>query len=150
MPSSRFAVAVHILSGLAIHEGEPLTSEVIARSAHTNPAVIRRILSMLNRAGLSTSQLGQGGGALLARPAENITLLDVYRAVENQPLFPLHRASPDQDCVVGRHIQASLQPALGRAVQAMETELDKTTVADMVRDITERSYATAAPRRRRA
>lgn len=141
--SSRFAVAVHILSGLAIHEGETLTSETIAKSAHTNPAVIRRLLSMLNRANLSYSQMGQGGGARLARPAEEITLLDVYRAVETTPLFALHRASPDQDCVVGRHIQVSLQSPLGRAISALEAELARTTIADIARDICQRSHAPA-------
>lgn len=148
--SSRFAVAVHILSGLAIHEGEVLTSETIAKSAHTNPAVIRRLLSMLNRAGLSYSQLGQGGGSRLARPANDITLLDVYRAVETAPVFALHRASPDQDCIIGRHIQVSLQPTLGRAVSAMEAELAGTTIADIAADISQRSHAPATTPRRAA
>ena len=51
--SSRLAVAVHTLATLALHKGEPVRSEVIAKSASTNPAVIRRLLSMLNAAGLS-------------------------------------------------------------------------------------------------
>ena len=102
--SSRLAVAVHTLATLALHKGEPVRSEVIAKSASTNPAVIRRLLSMLNAAGLSQSQLGQGGGSLLAQPPEAISLLDVYKAVENEQLFALHRtdfetvvqpASPD-------------------------------------------------------
>lgn len=143
--SSRFAVAVHILSGLAIHAGEPLPSEVIAKSAHTNPAVIRRILSMLNRAGLTTAQLGQGGGALLLRPPATITLIEVYRIVENQALFALHRARPDQNCMVGRYIQESLQPPLDRAIGALEGELGKTTIADIVADIKRRSAAEAKP-----
>lgn len=146
--SSRFTVAVHILSGLAIHQDQPLTSETIAASAHTNSAVIRRLQSMLGQAGLSYSRLGQGGGALLARPPETINLLDVYRAVENQPLFAMHRASPSEDCVVGRHIQDSLRPALGRAVSAFENELAKTTIADIVEDIRNRSHVDTRPKRR--
>ncbi len=136
--SSRFAVAVHILAGLATHEGEPLPSEVIAKSASTNPAVIRRILSMLNDAGFSRSQLGQGGGALLAKPAESISLLDVYRVVEKDHLFALHRTRPDQDCVVGRHIQPVLQSTLDRAIDAMEAELERVTIADVARHIARR------------
>src|SRR3712207_248133 len=64
--SSRFAVAVHILTLLADAGGEPVTSEYIAASVNTNPSLIRRLLSALARAGLTTSQLGTGGGALLA------------------------------------------------------------------------------------
>jgi Rrf2 family protein len=139
MPTStRFAVAVHILAGLATHEGEPLPSEVLARSASTNPAVIRRILSMLNEAGFSRSQLGQGGGALLAKPADSITLLDVYRVVEKDCLFALHRTKPDEDCMVGRHIQPVLQATLDRAMDALEAELERVTVADVARNIARR------------
>ncbi|MGC4060831.1 MAG: Rrf2 family transcriptional regulator [Aquabacterium sp.] len=133
--SSRFAVAVHILSGLTMHEGEPLASDVVAKSASTNPAVIRRLVSMLNEAGFSRSVLGQGGGAVLAKPAKEITLLDVFRAVETEDLFALHRETPDQECVVGRYIQPTLQRTLDKALSAMAAELNKVTIADVVRDI---------------
>jgi Rrf2 family protein len=136
--SSRFAVAVHILTSLTIHEGEAVPSEVIAKSASTNPAVIRRILSMLNAAGFARSQLGQGGGALLARPAGSITLLDVYSAVESDALFALHRTLPDPGCVVGRHIQPVLQATMDKAIAAMRAELGKVTVADVARGIARR------------
>jgi Rrf2 family protein len=133
--SSRFAVAVHILSGLTMHDGEPLASDVVAKSASTNPAVIRRLVSMLNEAGLSRSVLGQGGGAILAKPAKEITLLDVFRAVESEELFALHREKPDQECVVGRYIQPALRRTIDKALSAMEAELNKVTIADVVRDI---------------
>lgn len=136
--SSRFAVAVHILAGLATHAGTPLPSEVIAKSASTNPAVIRRLLSMLNAAGFSYSQLGKGGGALIARPAETITLLDVYRAVEADDLFALHRTRPDEECVVGRHIQPVLKGTMDKALSALYGELDKVTIADVARSIARR------------
>jgi len=142
--SSRFAVAVHILATLAMHKDQPVPSELIAKSASTNPAVIRRLLSMLNAAGFSQSQLGQGGGALLARPPETISLLDVYRAVENERLFALHRTEPDQDCPVGRHIQPVLQSTIGRALTALEDELAKVTIADVARDIRKMARRTAS------
>src|ERR1700737_2351834 len=63
MPTStRFVVAVHTL---AINSGPPMRSQDIASSANTNPTVIRSLLSRLSEAGLTTSQLGTGGGALL-------------------------------------------------------------------------------------
>ncbi|VBQ85369.1 BadM/Rrf2 family transcriptional regulator [Burkholderia pseudomallei] len=43
--SSRFAFAVHVLALLSLQEGVPLSSEVIAGSVNTNPALIRRLLS---------------------------------------------------------------------------------------------------------
>jgi Rrf2 family protein len=131
--SSRFAVSVHILALLDSGEGEPLTSEYIAGSVNTNPAVVRRILSRLARAGLTTSRLGAGGGSLLARPAAEITLRDVYRAVECEgPLFALHHEEPNHACPVGRNIQAVLERATGAAQEALEDALGERTVADVM------------------
>lgn len=137
--SSRFAVAVHILAGLASHRNEPMKSEVIAKSASTNPAVIRRITSVLNSAGITRSQLGVGGGTLLAKPPEQISLLDVYQVVESERLFALHRTEPAQDCAVGRYIQPVLTTSLDTAVAALETELAKVTIADIAGEISRRA-----------
>lgn len=130
--STRFAVAIHILAGIALHRGEAVRSEDLARSVNTNSTVVRRILGLLADAGLSRSQLGQGGGALLAKPASKITLLDIYRAVEEPGYFSLHRSEPDQDCYLGRHILPILGTEFERLTQTLETELEKTTLADMV------------------
>jgi Rrf2 family protein len=137
--SSRFAVAVHILTALALNEGRPVRSEQIARSAATHPVVIRRLLQALNEAGLTRSQLGQGGGALLARTVDQITLLDVFRATEEGALFALHRGEPDPHCIVGRNIQAVLRAATARAEAALGRELAGTTLADVAREIRSRA-----------
>lgn len=133
--SSRFVVAVHILTALAVSDGKPLRSEDIAFSANTGPVVIRSLLSRLGHAGLVTSQLGAGGGALLAKPADRIRLLDIYEAVEDTKLFTLHRTPPCASCAVGGHIQAALQPVLDRARQAMERELAQVTLEQIARDV---------------
>ena len=81
--SSRFSVAVHVLSLLALPEqdGVLLTSERMAGSVNTNPVVIRRILGQLKKAGLVEVRPASGGTFLTRQPAA-ITLLEVYRAVE--------------------------------------------------------------------
>lgn len=132
MPTStRFAVAVHILTALAVGDGKPMRSEDLAYSANTGAVVIRGLLSRLSEAGLTRSQLGAGGGTMLAKPAKKIRLLDVYVAVEDTELFSLHRTPPCESCAVGGNILAALQPALARARGAMEDELAKTTIADI-------------------
>jgi Rrf2 family protein len=136
--SSRFAVAVHILTLLAQGGGEPVTSEYIAGSVNTNPSLIRRLLSALARAGLTTSQMGTGGGALLARSAGEITLLDVYRAVDEGEVFGMHREPPNPNCPVGRNIQAELQLRFDSAARALEAELGHTTIAQMLTGVSER------------
>ena len=136
--NSRFALAVHILTMLAGSRGEPVTSERIAASVNTNPSFIRRLLSTLSRAGLTTSQLGTGGGALLARPAGEVTLLDVYRAVDEGEVFGMHREQPDPGCAVGRNIQAELRIRMDAATRALEAELARTTLAELAGGISRR------------
>jgi Rrf2 family protein len=137
--SSRFVVALHILTLLETEGGRPVTSAYIAGSVNTNPGVIRRLLSTLARAGLVTSRLGAGGGALLAKPARQIRLLDVYRAVESADLFALHRSPPNPQCPVGKNIQPALSGMLRRAERALEGELGHVTVAQVVRSVTGRA-----------
>ncbi len=141
--NSRFAVAVHILTLIARSEGQPVTSEYIAGSVNTNPSLVRRLLSQMTRAGLTTAQMGAGGGALLARPAAQITLRDVYRAVDEGELFGLHPERPNPACPVGRNIQAMLETRFDVARRAMEAELDRTTIADAAAEVDERDESAA-------
>jgi len=133
--NSRFAVAAHILTLLYESDGEPVASDRIAGSVNTNPVVIRRLLSALNRAGLTTGRLGAGGGATLARPGAAITLLDVHRAVGDGDLFGKHPQGPNPACLVGRHIQATLDAATAAAARALEGELARYTIAGIVDDV---------------
>jgi len=133
--STRFAVAVHALTALAVNDGRPVRSEDLARSASTNPTVIRSLLCRLADAGFTTARLGAGGGALLARPAARIRLLDVYRAVEDSEVFSLPRRPPDETCPIGKHIHEAMQPTLIRARTALEDELAKVTIADIAQEI---------------
>jgi Rrf2 family protein len=135
MTSSRFAVAVHMLTLLEHEQGRPVTSAYIAGSVHTNPGVVRRLLAQLGRAGLVQARLGAGGGTVLARPAARIRLVEVYRAVESGGLFAMHRSLPNQHCPVGRHIQATLSEVIGRAERALERELGDVTLADVARSV---------------
>ncbi|MNL20391.1 putative HTH-type transcriptional regulator YwnA [compost metagenome] len=139
--SSRFAVAVHILTLLQQSGGEPLTSDYIAGSVNTNPAVVRRLLSLLAQAGLTTSRLGAGGGALLARPAEAITLLEVYQAVEDGHLFAMHHEAPNPLCLVGRNIQGALERTIDAAQRALEAELAGKTIAGVLDEVLVREQA---------
>ena len=136
--NTRFAVATHILTILQTQGGIPATSDMIASSVNTNPSLIRRLLSQLARAGLTTSQMGSGGGALLARAADEITLLDVSRAVdEDTDLIPLHEA-PNPRCPVGRNIQTVLEKRINAAQRALYAELARTTIADLAGDVARR------------
>ena len=141
MTSSRFAVAVHLMAlamlAQAEAEGELLTSERMAESVCTNPVVVRRILGALRNAGLVASQPGPGGGWRLTRAPERITLRDVYRAVDPEPLLALPHQPASASCPVGRHMRQTLEGVFHAAAEAMERKLAEVTVADVLATVLE-------------
>jgi DNA-binding IscR family transcriptional regulator len=69
---------------------------------------------------------------MLARLARRITLGDVYRAVEPSQLFGATRNDPNPLCPVGRCVQAVVRGHMKRFGAALEGEMDKVTVADVL------------------
>lgn len=138
--NTRFAVATHILAYLAHAEGQPVSSEVLASSAGTHPVVVRRLVSTLREAGLVQSQRGAGGGTLLARPATDISLLDVFRAMqETEPdLFQISSTNPNSHCDLGRVMQETLEGLFGPAIEAMRAALSAVSVAQVTQELAQR------------
>jgi Rrf2 family protein len=116
--NSQFSMAVHVLTVLARYRDEKVKSETVAGSVNTNPVVIRRLLGQLAQANLVESQTGAAGGTRLARCPKDITLAEIYKAVSCGEVFALHGKSPNQDCPVGRNIEAVLC--------RLQKEIDKT------------------------
>lgn len=79
--SVKLSHAVHILVFIYTSEGEPVSSDKIAESIHTNPGCVRQIMSALRKVELIKSVVGHPKPELAKRP-EDISLLDVYKAVE--------------------------------------------------------------------
>lgn len=137
--STRFTVALHILTLLASSGEGPLTSEYIAGSVNTNPVIVRRLLGLLRVKGFVTSQPGNGGGWRLVKNPDSITLLDVRRAVNEGSPFSMHTKQPNPACPVGRNIQAALSGLYSHAERAMEAELAQTTIEYLVRSVRARA-----------
>lgn len=130
--STRFSIAVHTLSLIATSPND-CTGDFIAGSVNTNPVVIRRIMGMLKKAGLVDVRPGVGGASLLKDPGQ-ITLLDIYRAVnvtEENQLFRIHD-NPNFACPVGRNIERVLQAELRDAQSVMEQRLAQTTLGQLI------------------
>jgi Rrf2 family protein len=137
--SSRFTVAVHILALLALEKNVLCTSEWIARSVNTNPVVVRRVIGKLKKAGLVEVRPGTGG-AFLAKDIEEITLLDIYRAVEvvgEGELFQFHE-HPNPHCPVGANIQSVLEMILLRAQTAMEQVFEEIRLKEFVTSLAQK------------
>ncbi len=134
--SSRFTIAVHIFMCIHIFEKDhKITSDFLADSIQVNPVVIRRLLSQLKAAGLVRVQRGSGG-ASVAKPLDQITFLDIYRAVdcvEEGALFHFHE-NPNPNCPVGRNVHRVLDGRLKQIQDAMEREMAGITLESVMKD----------------
>ena len=132
--TSKFTVAVHILTCIEVFGGQMrVTSEFLSGSTGVNAVIIRNVLGLLREAGIVETRQGSGG-AHLTRSLDEITLYDIYLAVEcidDDGLFRFHE-NPNAQCPVGRNIHKVMDSRLAAAQTAMENELKNTTLADIV------------------
>ncbi|WP_430481949.1 Rrf2 family transcriptional regulator [Rossellomorea marisflavi] len=129
MINTRLSVAIHIMSLVAMDPKQ--SSDQIAQSVTTNPVVIRRLSGDLKKAGLLTSQAGLPGFNLTRDP-KDITLLDIYKAVNmEKELFSIHD-KPNPKCPVGKRIQGTLDETFRSVQTAMENELNEQTLKDIM------------------
>jgi len=130
--NTRMASAVQILCVIAYAGRPATTAEVIARSLTTNPVVVRRMLKSMENQGLVTIRPGKDGGVQLARPPGQITLDEIYQAIEaDTGIFAL-RPAENPKCPVDRRMRDLLTPILGATNQAVQATLRRTTLASLV------------------
>ena len=87
--------AVRAAVELAAHGDAPLSAERIAEAQQIPANFLENILHDLRRAGIVESRRGAAGGYLLARPAKEVVIADIVRAVEG-PLASVRGISPDR------------------------------------------------------
>lgn len=133
--NAKLSTALHVLFYLNQNRDRVWTSDTIAGSINTNPVVIRRLLGALKKAGLVKVVSGKHGGYQLARPADRITTFDVFRAVQDRPLFDLNPNEPDGDCPVGRHVGPCLQGFYDQLEGALEREMKAKTLQQLMSEI---------------
>ncbi|MBQ6582443.1 MAG: Rrf2 family transcriptional regulator [Mogibacterium sp.] len=135
--TSRFTIAVHIITAIDyFREAERVNSEFLAGSAGVNPVIVRTVIGMLREAGILETKRGSRG-AELKKPLDQITFYDIYQAVdsvnETEGLFHFHE-QPSPECPVGRNIHKAMDSKLRAVQDAMEEEMRRITLADVVRD----------------
>ena len=134
--NTQFSIATHLLVGLACGcSKEGTTSAHLAASVNTSPSFVRRVLSRLSRAGLVKTATGKAGSCWLARDAKNISLLDIYKAVEAPKAFAIHTYTEQKSCNVSCHIKHALDKALDKTQNAMESTLGKISLAQIVSEV---------------
>lgn len=132
--STRFSDAIHILAYINIYQNTKLSSENIAASVMTSPVVVRRIMGALQKASLITTTHGSPNPRLAKDPGQ-ISLLDVYYAVEgHKQLFNVDPKTNPQ-CIVGGNIQKVLGTYYQETQNAAMGRLARITIDDVISDI---------------
>ena len=119
-----FVLALHIMGFLTAAQGTALSSQVLADTFGTSAVVVRRLLLKLSRAGLVVSQRGVGGGTVLARDPQHLSLRDVYEAVMDDEVQVLPRYPTDQHgpaMVLGSYINELLVAAEEELLQKLDS-----------------------------
>lgn len=128
--SKKFPIAVHSLLIMAQFEDtRKTTSAMIAQSTGANAVIIRNIFLSLKEHGLIQSATGKNGGVRLARASKDISLWDVYSAVETDDIdeiFKFHEGS--SSCAVGKNIYGLMRPHMDDALAAMRRELQDISI----------------------
>jgi Rrf2 family protein len=127
--NTRFATGVHALALLASEPDALQTSDDVAGRLNINPVVIRRVFSLLHRAGLVESHKGPHGGSKLSRNARAISLADIYIALDGGELFHTAPFAGQQTAKVG----AALEKAFRSAESALREELSRTSLSQLVK-----------------
>ena len=136
--NTQFSIAVHVLAAIAHYE-RAFTSEVLAGSVNANPVFVKRILVKLSKAKLAKTTVGKSGGYDLARSPKSISLLDIYAAVNPPSAFAIHTYPKSKGCVVSCNIKEVMSDVLLGTQEAVERDLRRTTLADVVSKIRSKS-----------
>lgn len=125
--SAKSDYSIRALAELAAEGGGPCKVSDVAYRQGISPRFLQNLLLQLRRRGLVHSQRGTDGGYRLARPAEAITLADVFRAIDG-PLADVRGERPEDLDYPG----AAVLPEVWMAVRvSMRRILEEVTVADV-------------------
>ena len=121
--------AVRLMVEVAAHSGESVTTAQIAERQAMPYQFLRKVAQALAAKGLLASERGGKGGLTLARPAEQISVLDILQALD---LPPINDCAVDPDDCVRREICA-VYPVWFEAQREMERVLGGTALSKLVR-----------------
>ncbi|WGN90401.1 Rrf2 family transcriptional regulator [Ligilactobacillus faecis] len=136
--SYKLSDALHIMTYIDLYPDGDLSSAAIANSIEANPSVVRGTMARLKKAGLLNNQPGVAK-ASLARPAEEISMLEVYQAIaDNTDLLHVDPHT-NPKCPVGANIQATLEEKYELIQQAAEAQMAQISLASISASLSKRA-----------
>lgn len=128
--NSRLSLSLHTLCHMAGNPDRVRTSSDIAEHAGTNPVVVRRVLGKLREAGLLTSEKGHAGGWRLARQPHDITLADVYLALDER-MVATEETSDASTCSVEHALHERVSGVLEEIEENLVRRLSETSISEV-------------------
>ena len=133
--NTQFSIAVHLMIALGFNGEQQATSGKLASSVNTSPSFVRRILAKLSKANLVSTTTGKSCSCLLAKKPEDISLLEIYHAVDAPKTFAIHDYPVQSRCRVSCGIEATMNKVLAKAQNSLEETLEETTLAEGIAGI---------------
>ncbi|MCD8361592.1 MAG: Rrf2 family transcriptional regulator [Lachnospiraceae bacterium] len=135
--SKRFPLAVHALLFVAVlSPAKRVTSKLVAESTDTNAVTVRNLFLELAESGLLIASAGKNGGVHLAREPKDITLWDIYQAVETNNVEEIFKIYEGNDtCPVGKNFYQVLYPHMASAVEAMKASMEQVTLEALIGEL---------------
>ena len=120
------------MTALGDHHGEEVTSVDLTASVRAHESQIRNVLSKLVKAGLAKTRRGRNGFSSLARPANRISLLEIYKAVQAPPVFSIHEYPKEKTCRISCTHKEAMRELLEDTQRAFEARLGQRKLSEMV------------------
>lgn len=136
----QFTVAAHIAAVLGYRYGEDVTSAILAGSVNAEPTFVRRSIAKLAKAGIVSATRGKNGACTLARPPQDVSLLDIYRASAAPAAFAIHDYDVQPVCPVSDHIKDSMAEVLDDAQAGFEARLAARSLASLIESIQHKEH----------
>ena len=133
--NTQFSIAVHLMIALGFNDGRHATSNDLALSINTSPSFVRRILAKLSKANLVGTTMGKSGACRLAKKPEDISLLEIYNAVDAPKTFAIHDYPVQNRCRVSCNIESTMNKVLTKVQKSFEESLSETSLAEVIADI---------------
>lgn len=132
--NTQFSIAVHLMIALGFN-CEQATSAKLAKSVNTSPSFVRRILAKLSGANLIETTTGKTGFCTLAKRPEEVSLLEIYNAVDAPKAFAIHNYPLQKSCPISCNIESAMNKVLLKTQKSLEETLGKITLAEVISDV---------------
>lgn len=131
MVKTRFSIALHIMTLLAMYKEDWFTSTIIASSLNINPVLVRKELATLKKSGLIESKEGKNGGVHILKDANKIYLSDIFKIVKgSDTVLSMLKNKPNPNCKIGKKINTKLEIVLNTVDNAIINELKMQTLEE--------------------